>query len=230
MMWFDGSPGAKIGRDTDLEIAVDEAASGTVPIKFAGTLRHPEIAHRIAADLLRSWCPEMLKIVPAGGAKLKLLVRSDVIPPFPLLCLVALAKRTAKVQVQAGIDLLDTADAVPSRIVEEFEEGFDREVVRNVRERDPRLVAAARLKYGDKCAVCGFRFWEVYGPHAEGFIEVHHIVPLSESGSKVTRLDEVTVLCSNCHRMIHRGKKVLTPDELRKIIEKWRDEKLRDVF
>tara|TARA_B100000949_G_C14090247_1_gene369680 strand:- start:70 stop:297 length:228 start_codon:yes stop_codon:yes gene_type:complete len=54
----------------------------------------------------------------------------------------------------------------------------------------------------------GFSFSEVYGEHGTGFIEVHHKVPVSTLGDD-TRVDpkqDIAVVCSDCHRMIHRKK------------------------
>jgi 5-methylcytosine-specific restriction protein A len=53
---------------------------------------------------------------------------------------------------------------------------------------------------------CGFDFEVTYGQIGEGFIEVHHLRPLSEAdGPTVTSLDDLAIVCSNCHAMIHRG-------------------------
>jgi predicted HNH restriction endonuclease len=56
---------------------------------------------------------------------------------------------------------------------------------------------------------CLFRYSDRYGDIGEDFIEVHHLNPLSERSRtaedrRLTSLDQVTVLCANCHRMIHR--------------------------
>lgn len=78
------------------------------------------------------------------------------------------------------------------------------------RERDPRIVEAKRRSIIDatgklNCEVCSFDFREVYGQRGDGFCEVHHIVPLSERpcGAQ-TRLEDLAIVCSNCHRMLHR--------------------------
>ena len=43
----------------------------------------------------------------------------------------------------------------------------------------------------------------------DGFIEVHHLAPLfSDSQPRRTTLDDLLLVCSNCHRMIHRTKDV----------------------
>jgi len=75
--------------------------------------------------------------------------------------------------------------------------------------RNPRLVRDAKDHYGLRCKACSFGFGDHYPGLGEGYIEVHHLDPLSErnnenDGRKLTNLSRVTVLCSNCHRMIHR--------------------------
>jgi len=91
------------------------------------------------------------------------------------------------------------------------------------RDRDPKLrqTKIAQVKACGKmvsCEICGFDFAKVYGEHGRGYIEVHHVVPLHISGPTATRLDDLILICSNCHRMIHHGKQWLTPNELRGIM------------
>jgi 5-methylcytosine-specific restriction endonuclease McrA len=85
-------------------------------------------------------------------------------------------------------------------------------------ERDPRLRQEAINIHGRDCMGCGFSFDERYGSaHSRGYIEVHHCVPLSAKGVRETdpRTDLV-VLCSNCHRMVHRSRDIcLSLDELK---------------
>lgn len=56
------------------------------------------------------------------------------------------------------------------------------------------------------CEVCTFNFREVYPDElGDGFIEVHHLLPLfSQDKPRRTTLDDLMLVCSNCHRMIHR--------------------------
>lgn len=88
------------------------------------------------------------------------------------------------------------------------------------RERNPRLrrkkleeVAGAGRR--PTCEVCEFDFGQAYGTVGEGYIEVHHRLPLHASGPRVTRLEDLSLVCSNCHRMLHRSKKWLAPEDLR---------------
>ncbi|MCX7015964.1 MAG: HNH endonuclease [Candidatus Sumerlaeota bacterium] len=104
-----------------------------------------------------------------------------------------------------------------------FQEGNRRQRFTNYFERNPKLRAAAIQCHGTKCTVCGFDFERVYGRHGAGYIEVHHLRPVS-SLLKTTTVDprtEMAVLCSNCHRMIHRKKNgVLSLKEIQMIIDK----------
>ena len=75
--------------------------------------------------------------------------------------------------------------------------------------RNPRLVSDAKSHYGYQCQACKFRYSDHYVDVGDDFIEVHHLSPLSERSKtaeypQLTNLDEVTVLCANCHRMVHR--------------------------
>lgn len=85
-------------------------------------------------------------------------------------------------------------------------------------ERNQKLAHRAKLAHGFTCKACGFDFAARYGGIGRDFIEAHHLTPLSElKGQKLT-LDpkkDFTVLCSNCHRMIHRTPFVNDVEEFR---------------
>jgi 5-methylcytosine-specific restriction protein A len=92
-----------------------------------------------------------------------------------------------------------------------------------VRERSPKLRAKKiqhALAQGGSlvCEVCGCDFEETYGERGKGFIECHHVEPLHESGERPRTIDDLALLCSNCHRMIHRKPPWPTPAQLREII------------
>ncbi len=93
-------------------------------------------------------------------------------------------------------------------------------------ERNQRLKEKVVKIHGLKCKVCGFDFEETYGEYGKGYIEVHHKIPLHSAGvgSPNPELD-MTVLCSNCHRMIHHLKNdTLSVKELKKIVNKQRSD------
>ena len=89
---------------------------------------------------------------------------------------------------------------------------------RNRKLREAKLASVIASGGQIDCEVCDFDFGATYGPLGEDFIEVHHVLPLHVSGETMTRLDDLALLCSNCHRMIHRARPWLTPDELRKLL------------
>jgi predicted HNH restriction endonuclease len=94
---------------------------------------------------------------------------------------------------------------------EDFLEGGQTLRTHLVRERNPKLVKMAkdiRLQSSGelRCDVCGMLFEEQYGEIGKNYIEAHHLLPVSElSTSKRTQVKDLALLCSNCHRMIHKG-------------------------
>ena len=56
-----------------------------------------------------------------------------------------------------------------------------------------------------ECEVCGFEFFKTYGVLGQSFCEVHHLNQLSSrQKNEPTQLNQLAILCSNCHSMIHR--------------------------
>ncbi len=99
----------------------------------------------------------------------------------------------------------------------EYIEGAVKRVFVNKYERNPKAREECIKHYKCVCNVCGFDFSKYYGPHGEGFIEVHHIIPLHQikSGYTVDPIKDLIPVCSNCHSMLHRGREPLTVKELR---------------
>jgi 5-methylcytosine-specific restriction enzyme A len=107
---------------------------------------------------------------------------------------------------------------------EEAAEGAVLTRLHRVRERDRRIVAGKKRQVLTttgtlSCEVCAFEFGHAYGEIGTGFIECHHRVPLSEllPGAR-TALNDLALVCANCHRMIHRRRPWLTVEELGAII------------
>ena len=88
-------------------------------------------------------------------------------------------------------------------------------------ERDPKARAEALSIHGYDCIGCGLNFEEMYGDHGKGYIHVHHIKPLSESGeTKIDPRTDLIPLCPNCHAMVHKNKNhTLSIDELKDLIK-----------
>jgi len=92
------------------------------------------------------------------------------------------------------------------------------------RERSRALVVAKidQVSHQDgrlACEACGFDFLAFYGEVGRGFAECHHVVPLAEAAFvQKTRLEDLAIVCANCHRMLHRGRPVLSIDALQSLM------------
>jgi hypothetical protein len=86
-----------------------------------------------------------------------------------------------------------------------------------MRERSARLIRNFKAQLKDfSCTACGFDFRKVYGELGHRFIEAHHKLPLSEGGSdRVSLLDDLEPVCSNCYRILHRRYPALTTEDLK---------------
>jgi len=93
-----------------------------------------------------------------------------------------------------------------------------RERSRGLRQR--KLEAVQRSGQVIACEACGFDFEQTYGERGHGYIECHHVLPLHAIGDRRTRLQDLALLCANCHRMIHVRSPWLTPAELRAVIQR----------
>jgi hypothetical protein len=90
------------------------------------------------------------------------------------------------------------------------------------RERKPGLARAKRrevLKQTGRlaCAACDGDYEETYGPGAFRVFEVHHLNPFEElkDVETITTLDQLALVCANCHRVLHRTRPPLEIGELR---------------
>jgi predicted HNH restriction endonuclease len=106
-----------------------------------------------------------------------------------------------------------------------FPEGKEKYRLHRSYERDTsiaRKAKANRLKVDQNltCEVCGFSFKAMYGDYGEGFIEAHHTVPVSKlKGKRKTKITEIALVCSNCHRMLHATRPWLSIEDLGKLIQ-----------
>lgn len=94
------------------------------------------------------------------------------------------------------------------------------------RERNTTIVEEAKAAFLQsgrlRCEACAFDFEKAYGTRGAGFIEAHHRIPLSHSElvGRLVKISDFVMLCSNCHRMIHRCRPWLTVEELTQLINR----------
>lgn len=107
---------------------------------------------------------------------------------------------------------------------EEFPEGKIIETLHKRRERSFKVVRQKKQQALQrngclKCEVCEFSFLDKYGKVGQDFIEAHHIIPLSELVfGATTKTDDLALVCSNCHRMLHKIRPWLTIEQLKKMM------------
>lgn len=109
---------------------------------------------------------------------------------------------------------LDFAKTVEERKRRRLHEKFDRR-------GDVSLKVKKRKGY--KCEACALLFTDRYGDLGDKFIEAHHLKPFASLNEGKIRLNietDFAVLCSNCHRMIHRLEDPSDLNKLRMIVTK----------
>lgn len=124
-----------------------------------------------------------------------------------------------KILSQSCISIaIDQNEELTSHVIE----GKQKKTYSTTYERKPELRQQALNIHGYICMVCGFNFLESYGEVGRGFIHIHHIKPLSETGEQIVDPQtDLMPVCPNCHCMIHRGKdRVLAIEELKQMLKK----------
>ena len=128
-------------------------------------------------------------------------------------------------QAYADFDVLESDQG------DEVYEGKER--IRKHKYRERRTSGLVRLKKSQAkqklgrlaCEICGFVPREYYGHLGDSVIECHHIVPISKlQGNRPTRLEDLALVCADCHRMLHRGGETLTIEGLTEMIERTNQE------
>lgn len=131
-----------------------------------------------------------------------------------------LVKRALKLVNSEGLsDQLPDVDAS-----NRAREGNPRLVSHLKRERNNSIVKKKKQEVLAKtcalrCEVCDFDFRKVYGEYGSEFCEVHHLLPLHKADGVVeTKLSDLAIVCSNCHRIIHRTDPMPSIPALSKVV------------
>ena len=109
-----------------------------------------------------------------------------------------------------------------------YPEGKEKFKLHIQKERNTRLIRDAKKRFKEKngrlfCEICGIDFYETYGEIGKDFIEAHHNKQkISDmDGECVTKIEDLLMLCPNCHSMVHRlGKYNLEISQLKNILNK----------
>ncbi|NOT08202.1 MAG: HNH endonuclease [Gemmatimonadales bacterium] len=115
---------------------------------------------------------------------------------------------------------------IPIGDEDEFPEGRLLTRLHFARERNRKAVKRKKAHVLGKtgklaCECCDFDFAATYGAFGAGFAECHHLVPISElNRNGITRLIDLSIVCANCHRMLHRTRPLMAPSRFRSDILK----------
>lgn len=121
-----------------------------------------------------------------------------------------------------NIDIYKIEDEIDDP--DEYPEGRESFKTHRILERNPKVIKLAKKEYMKIhgrlfCEICNFSFGTKYGERGKDYIEGHHKKMVSEmkSGEK-TKIEDIVMLCSNCHRMIHR-RPIISIEEMKKIVD-----------
>lgn len=94
-----------------------------------------------------------------------------------------------------------------------------------MRERHPKLIRDAKKAFLEKndelfCEACDFSFKSFYKDGiGDGFIEGHHTKQVSTmNDDHESKIEDIILLCSNCHSMIHRIDPMPSLDDFKKFL------------
>lgn len=109
-----------------------------------------------------------------------------------------------------------------------YEEGKEilRQHIKLEKERNPLVIKDAKIAFLKKhgrvyCEICGFDFSKAYGELGKNFIEGHHkkmVAAMDKEGDTIT-IDDIAIVCCNCHAMLHRRIPPISVERLKGIIE-----------
>ncbi|MWV13735.1 HNH endonuclease [Pseudomonas sp. R-28-1W-6] len=174
----------------------------------------------------RRWDPDYIKDGKTGLAKgnkdEEVVWNEFATSPNRLAAIVSAIRSTVEADAQLGNPLhgddeLDIQEAAEGKVLTRLH---------RTRERSRKLVEAkkkqALASHGKLvCEACGFDFFKRYGAAGTGLIDVHHSRPLHtlEPGQK-TRLEDLILLCANCHRVVHASRHWLSLEQLKAALQK----------
>jgi hypothetical protein len=113
------------------------------------------------------------------------------------------------------------ASAVPPRLeVQEALEGKAYRAEVTFRRRNRALIAAKKAQSDGRCEACGFSFEERYGVVGRDCLVAHHLNPMAHRfAPSETSLDDLALLCPNCHAVTHTQDPPIPLDELREVLQ-----------
>lgn len=111
--------------------------------------------------------------------------------------------------IRAGIKIAESTGRLDDDGEEEFLEGRVLTALHKKRERNPkvrRMLLKARRKAGRPiCEMCLSTCMSTDKRLEDAMFEAHHLIPISSAMTRKTSLQDLALLCANCHSILHRA-------------------------
>ncbi|MBJ6749889.1 EVE domain-containing protein [Geomonas anaerohicana] len=214
--WFFLDRELEAGERVDVTLLADgKAYPAHIAMESQGTARTRLFWDSSFVSLLHKSFPEHLKRY-----------QQDQLPPNGVVMCLERRDDSRSYDITFGAELPESlvVKDIEAEITEDAgprSEGGTKEYFGKRYERDAINRRRAIEHHGLACKACGFNFERVYGERGSGFIEVHHVKPISmlKEKQQVDPKTDLVTLCSNCHKMIHRRPdNILTIAELKKLL------------
>lgn len=142
------------------------------------------------------------------------------VPDFPEVAILLGAEQLTVKELSADkLKLLEKAVVDVAKATKQIEalEGEAYLAEARFRSRNRALIQAKKANSDYCCEVCKLNFEETYGVIGRGYILAHHVKALASGPSKTT-LDDIALVCANCHAMIHRKNPSISIEGLRRLV------------
>ncbi len=213
----------------DFDIIEDDAITATLaPLRVSILHSNFEIDlqdrfRAVARDLIeiettRAKHPELAAAISDHGALVMAGVNSTAIRVKADLA-IALQLKIFGMTNAGSARTLEEFDTQPATEIEAEFVGKEGKLLARIhyyRERDKAFAAKvkknAKQKNGGnlKCEACEFVPNAKYGPRGESCMEAHHKIPIEQlQPDSITRVEDMAIVCANCHRVIHSAKPCL---------------------
>lgn len=86
----------------------------------------------------------------------------------------------------------------------EVKEGDEQIAEIRFRKRNAALIIEKKRNSNYCCEVCGMSYQDIYGERGQEYIIAHHSNPLAmRKTPETTTLEDLNLICANCHAMLH---------------------------